>query len=385
MLLLDWDVCTVFVVDSKRQYAITPYVRAPIPGRDFDIDVSSDATPLVKQVTEAMTLMALDGCQGWANLIMLFIFVFYAMKQSNLWRDFSDLVAFSLSWNDHFYRYDTYEKLPGPDDAYSRNFKVVKTLLTQHHSELHQKLQNPLDSSKLELLAVIGKGTNATVSLARYHNNIVAVKELDLSRSNLPDMIAFVAEMELMANLQHPNIIRFERLCFEFPKLCMIMEYAKSGSLRSVLQKSPLLDWRGAKRRFAIGVAEGMQYMHGLEKPVLHRDLKTANVLLTEWGGVKISDFGESKLLVGMDQENDDDDATNAKPLYEVAEDGWVASKRQRSSTTPEDELEIRKSLDLIDTMLAQYEASTGGFRAMDPDSKTTFGADLKDNDIECI
>ena len=125
--------------------------------------------------------------------------------------------------------------------------------------------------------------------------------------------------------------------------------------------------------------------MHGLEKPVLHRDLKTANVLLTEWGGVKISDFGESKLLVGMDEENDDDDATNAKPIYEVVEDGWVASKRQRSSTTPEDELEIRKSLDIIDTMLAQYEASTGGFRAMDPDSKTTFGADLRDNDIECI
>jgi hypothetical protein len=235
---------------TRHGFDMNIFGYSPLPGKDFNGIFVPDA-PFMELHPAAASFEA--------NYTILVAVVCIIMKSTNWAREFADRVAFSFSWNDNFHRFETYAKMPGPDDAYSRNFKVVEKLLEQHHARLHRKLQHPLEGSALEFIAEIGKGSNATVSLARYHNNIVAVKELDLSRSNLPDMIAFVSEMELMANLQHPNIIRFERLICDYPKLCMIIEYAKAGSLRSVLLKSPFLDWRGEKRRFAIGVAEGMQ------------------------------------------------------------------------------------------------------------------------------
>ena len=175
-------------------------------------------------------------------------------------------------------------------------FKTVTAILDQLQDTIHHKLRTPITNSDLEYISQIGKGSNATVYLARFHDNIVAVKELDMERATLVDMVGFVAEMELLANLQHPNIIRFERVVMEFPRLSMVMEFAKAGSLRNVLLASPFMDWRNEKRIFAFCVAEGMQYLHTRSTPILHRDLKTMNVLVTEWRGVKISDFGDAVL-----------------------------------------------------------------------------------------
>ena len=60
---------------------------------------------------------------------------------------------------------------------------------------------------------------------------------------------------------------------------------------------------RNEKRNFAYCIASAMNYLHQLKRPILHRDLKTMNVLLTEWRNVKISDFGESRILRAPGQE----------------------------------------------------------------------------------
>jgi len=137
--------------------------------------------------------------------------------------------------------------------------------------------------------------------MARHRDNIVAVKEMSDSLTSTGQMIRFVAEMELMANLQHPNILRFEGIICCFPKLCMVLEYAKAGNLRDYMTHSPFIDWRNKKYTFAHGIASAMNYLHTRSAPVLHRDLKTMNVLVTEWGVIKLSDFGESKILTARE------------------------------------------------------------------------------------
>ncbi|GMI02908.1 hypothetical protein TrLO_g14095 [Triparma laevis f. longispina] len=225
------------------------------------------------------------------------LIVYFLIYDINLVRAFSMRVNFSLLWNNHYNKF-FHSSAKNLNEKFTwrtkQNFAVLEAILSKRRHLLHKKMAKSLDVNELEYLSHVGKGSSANVSVARYRDNIVAVKELDPSIANVIQMAKFLAEMELMANLQHPNIMRFEGLVMTCPKLCMVMEYAKEGSLRDVLRRNPFLDWRNEKRNLAYCVASGMEYLHGLNNPVLHKDLKTMNVLVTEWRGVKISDFGES-------------------------------------------------------------------------------------------
>ncbi|CAL8254745.1 unnamed protein product [Lota lota] len=99
--------------------------------------------------------------------------------------------------------------------------------------------------------------------------------------------------------LQHPNIIKLEGVCLEEPNLCLVMEYARGGTLNRALtgRRIPphiLVNW-------AVQIARGMLYLHEeAVVPIIHRDLKSSNVLLLETienddigrKTLKITDFG---------------------------------------------------------------------------------------------
>lgn len=76
--------------------------------------------------------------------------------------------------------------------------------------------------------------------------------------------------------LQHPNIIKLEGVCLEEPNLCLVMEYARGGTLNRVLtgRRIPphiLVNW-------AVQIARGMHYLHEeAVVPIIHRDLKSSN------------------------------------------------------------------------------------------------------------
>eukprot|EP00887_Chlorella_sp_A99_P003708 scaffold7.g3708.t1 len=101
-------------------------------------------------------------------------------------------------------------------------------------------------------------------------------------------------EAVIMAGLRHPNCVLYLGYCVDPP--CLVMEYCMRGSLWDVLQDSN--ERPGWQRRLdmALGAALGMQYLHSREPPVLHRDLKSANLLVSESWTVKVSDFGLSRL-----------------------------------------------------------------------------------------
>ena len=77
-------------------------------------------------------------------------------------------------------------------------------------------------------------------------------------------------------------------------KLCIVLEFCASGSLRSFLVAEPG-SWVGLRHGLAVGAARGLAYLHHeLAEPLIHRDIKPDNILVGEAGVAKLADFGES-------------------------------------------------------------------------------------------
>ncbi|XP_035778496.1 mitogen-activated protein kinase kinase kinase 9-like isoform X2 [Anopheles albimanus] len=152
---------------------------------------------------------------------------------------------------------------------------------------------------ELTIGEVIGVGGFSKVHRAFWNGEEVAVKasrqddDIDVTRENV------LQEAKLFWSLKHPNIVALKSVCLDPQRPCLVMEFARGGSLNKILtgRKIPpnvLVDW-------AIQIARGMKYLH-CEAPisVIHRDLKSSNVLISESiqdgnllnKTLKITDFG---------------------------------------------------------------------------------------------
>ncbi|XP_026108235.1 mitogen-activated protein kinase kinase kinase 11-like [Carassius auratus] len=158
-----------------------------------------------------------------------------------------------------------------------------------------------VDFSELSLEEVIGVGGFGKVYRGTWKGELVAVKA---ARQDPDEDISVTAqnvqnEARLFAMLKHPNIIALIGVCLQEPNLCLVMEYASGGPLSRALagRRIPphvLVNW-------AVQIARGMQYLHNEAiVPVIHRDLKSNNILLAEpveqdsieGKTLKITDFG---------------------------------------------------------------------------------------------
>jgi serine/threonine protein kinase len=119
----------------------------------------------------------------------------------------------------------------------------------------------------------------------------------------------FWAELKTISRLHHGNLVALLGYCVEGRELFLIYELMSNGSLEQHLHKcdselpgATFLDWR-ARMRVAIDVAQGLEYLHRHAHPhLVHRDIKSSNILFDDNMQAKIADFGLSKaLIVGHD------------------------------------------------------------------------------------
>lgn len=100
-------------------------------------------------------------------------------------------------------------------------------------------------------------------------------------------------DIKHLRNLNHPNIVTFRGVCTQPPCYCIVMEYCPYGQLYDILkngnrQVTPVTVIEWSKQ-----IASGMQYLHS--RKIIHRDLKSPNVLMTHGETLKITDFGTSR------------------------------------------------------------------------------------------
>ncbi|KAI3776297.1 hypothetical protein L1987_46073 [Smallanthus sonchifolius] len=152
--------------------------------------------------------------------------------------------------------------------------------------------------SDLDLKEKIGAGSFGIVHRADWNGSDVAVKIL-LEQDFHPERLnEFLQEVAIMRRLRHPNIVLFMGAVTQPPNLSIVTEYLSRGSLYRLLHKPGAKETLDERRRLSMAydVAKGMNYLHRRNPPIVHRDLKSPNLLVDRKYTVKVCDFGLSRL-----------------------------------------------------------------------------------------
>ncbi|KAG0237041.1 hypothetical protein BGW42_001934 [Actinomortierella wolfii] len=146
-----------------------------------------------------------------------------------------------------------------------------------------------ITSSTLSLGVCIGEGTFGIVYTGRYKTLKVAVKKLHLSQQRSMNLQSIENEVRMLEQLQCRYIIQFYGSIRHEDEIWLITDYAERGCLKRAIDRGLLEGWE-MKRQIAQGIARGLAFIH--HEGILHRDLKSANVLLSGRMEVKLCDFG---------------------------------------------------------------------------------------------
>ena len=194
----------------------------------------------------------------------------------------------------------------------------------------------------------LGIGTSATVFLGKYKGSPVAIKCILCAELDIETMHLFYKEALLSLSLQskgksHPNIVQFLGIAIQPPELCLIYEYCKHKSLTNVLQNVnmyPNINYRQILY-IAQDIASGMKYLH--KNNIVHRDLKTENVLIheykqsnTKYSGkvfiAKVCDFGLARKIRKDQEEEEYDDEDELAEADEVSGGTSPSTSSMRSA-----------------------------------------------------
>lgn len=159
---------------------------------------------------------------------------------------------------------------------------------------------------KYEKIKNIGRGAYGTVYLCRRISDgcHFIIKQIPVEEMSKEERQAAMNEVDVLKRLTHPNIIAYLENFFEGRALMIVMEYAQGGTMFSFLEEreGKLLDEDEIIRLF-VQILLAIHHVH--QRNILHRDLKTQNILLNKTRKiVKIGDFGISKILSSKSKAN---------------------------------------------------------------------------------
>lgn len=210
-------------------------------------------------------------------------------------------------------------------------------------------------------LETVGKGAYGSVSKGIHipTGNVVALKIINLDTAD-DDVEDIQREVALLTQLRDaPNITKYYDCLMDGPRVWIVMELAQGGSVLSLMKASR--DGCLEERFVSVIIREvlvALSYLHKV--PVIHRDMKAANVLVTAVGKVMICDFGVSALLATASSKRNTltgtpywmaPEVVQAVPAYDTKADIWslgIMIYEMVKGTPPHSNLDKFKVMDLI-------------------------------------
>lgn len=170
-----------------------------------------------------------------------------------------------------------------------------------------------------EIRRRVGQGASGSVYVARdlQTNEIVAIKQMDLP--NQPRKELIVNEIILMKEAIHPNVVNYKNSFLVNDQLWVVMEYMEGGALTDIIEQGPLDEQEIAG--ICLQTLEGLAHLH--KQNIIHRDIKSDNLLMDKDGHVKLTDFGFSAKLTNK----------NAKRATMVGTPYWMAPEVVKQQT----------------------------------------------------
>ncbi|KAJ8474661.1 hypothetical protein ONZ51_g7066 [Trametes cubensis] len=168
-----------------------------------------------------------------------------------------------------------------------------KRISTMNEAQIMEKLRSVVSQDDPKALyskiRKVGQGASGHVYVAKTHatGKKVAIKEMDLS--NQPRKELIVNEILVMKESQHPNIVNFlDAYLVKSNELWVVMEYMEGGALTDIIENNTLEEDQISS--ICLETCKGLGHLHS--QSIIHRDIKSDNVLLDAQGHVKITDFG---------------------------------------------------------------------------------------------
>ncbi len=177
--------------------------------------------------------------------------------------------------------------------------KLKGTLLAAAASDATRMALQPrhrVNWADVQLSTQIGEGAYANVYEGTWQNMVVAVKEMKLQEASETQVNDFLTEVTVLASLSHPNVIDFIGACTDPAHLAILLEFMPGGDASILLARDDVqITWE-RRLSWLLDVARAMQYLHSCSPQIIHRDLKTENVLISaDFLTAKVTDFGLSQ------------------------------------------------------------------------------------------
>ncbi|KAL6635109.1 hypothetical protein ACP70R_027780 [Stipagrostis hirtigluma subsp. patula] len=183
-----------------------------------------------------------------------------------------------------------------PQEAERTSDKSSGTESAKSDIALEDVAEFEIQWEEIDIGERIGLGSFGEVYRGDWHGTEVAVKKFlqqDISSDALEE---FRTEVRIMKRLRHPNVVLFMGAITRVPNLSIVTEFLPRGSLfRLIHRPNNQLDER-KRLRMALDVARGMNYLHNCTPVIVHRDLKSPNLLVDKNWVVKVCDFGLSRM-----------------------------------------------------------------------------------------
>ncbi|KAL8166513.1 hypothetical protein V2J09_008012 [Rumex salicifolius] len=186
----------------------------------------------------------------------------------------------------------------------NRCFTALKEL-NENASAVHDKEISPMLGEvaeweipweDLQIGDRIGIGSYGEVYQGDWNDTEVAVKKFLVQDFTSDVLVQFKSEAEMMIRLRHPNVVLFMGAVTRPPNLSILTEFLPRGSLFKLLHRSSGHIDEKRRMKMAVDVAKGMNCLHTSHPTIVHRDLKTPNLLVDNNWVVKVCDFGLSRL-----------------------------------------------------------------------------------------